>query len=158
MKTKSILILSIGLALLPAAASGQIESKSVRYIRLKNLERDWTGKKIRFVAPLSGMVKGVLLKVTDTDLILSGKSGNATYRHEGVEKIEVLPGMVDMIMVTGISLLGALSGILATEMLIATPGKGVHGAAGSLGIIGGFMAGNRAFYKPFMIDISGRAL
>ena len=158
MKTKSILILSIGLALLPATASGQIESESVRYIRLKNLERDWSGKKVRFVAPLSGTVKGVLLKVTDTDFVLSAKSGNSTYLHEGVEKIEVLPGMVDMIMVTGVSLLGALSGILVTEMLIATPGKGVYGAAGSLGIIGGFMAGKRAFYKPFTIDISSRAL
>ena len=158
MKTRSILILSIGLTMLPAAASEQIESKSMRYIRLKNLDWEWTSKKVRFIAPLSGMVKGVLLKVTDTDLILSGKSDNENYPHEGVEKIEVLPSMVDMIMVTGVSLLGALSGILVTEILIETPDKGMHGAAGSLGIIGGFMTGKRAFYKPFTIDISSRAV
>ena len=56
---------------------GQISSDliTVRDIRLDNLKRDYSGKAIRFVDSKSVSNKGILLDVTDENIIIS-KSGN----------------------------------------------------------------------------------
>ena len=56
---------------------GQLSSDliTVRDIRLDNLKRDYSGKTIRFVDSKSVSNKGILLDVTDENIIIS-KSGS----------------------------------------------------------------------------------
>ena len=56
---------------------GQLSSDliTVRDIRLENLKRDYSGKTIRFVDSKSVSNKGILLDVTDENIIIS-KSGS----------------------------------------------------------------------------------
>ena len=137
--------------------TGQLSSDliTVRDIRLENLKRDYSGKTIRFVDSKSVSNKGILLDVTDENIIIS-KSGSPTpFNHSKIKYVFIDPKKRELAMVIGLTALGGISGYLGIILGKSDANNITKGAASSISAsLAGFV-GYKAFYKPIKIDISG---
>jgi len=138
--------------------TGQLSSDliTVRDIRLENLKRDYSGKTIRFVDSKSVSNKGILLDVTDENIIIS-KSGSPTpFNHSKIKYVFVDPKKKELAMVIGLTALGGISGYLGIILGKSDANNTTKGVASSISAsLAGFV-GYKAFYKPIKIDISGK--
>ena len=151
---KTVLVALIGWAVLAGQAGSNLQV--VRNIRLENLKRDYLGASIRFMGSNSMSIQGVLLDVTDKNIIISEHGTPVPYDHSGVNYIFIDPEFKDMIMVFGLGALGGVAGYLGVIIVRSNPDASMKGVASSLGVgLAGF-AGYRAFYNPIKIDISGK--
>ena len=137
---------------------GQLSSDliTVRDIRLENLKRDYSGKTIRFVDSKSVSNKGVLLDVTEENIIIS-KSGSPTpFNHSKIKYVFIDPKKKELAMVIGLTALGGISGYRGIILGKSDANNITKGAASSISAsLAGFV-GYKAFYKPIKIDISGK--
>ena len=151
---KTVLVALIGWAVLAGQAGSNLQV--VRNIRLENLKRDYLGASIRFMGSNSMSIQGVLLDVTNKNIIISEHGTPVPYDHSGVNYIFIDPEFKDMIMVFGLGALGGVAGYLGVIIVRSNPDANMKGVASSLGVgLAGF-AVYRAFYKPIKIDISGK--
>ena len=138
--------------------TGQLSSDliTVRDIRLENLKRDYSGKTIRFVDSKSVSNRGILLDVTDENIIIS-KSGSPTpFNHSKIKYVFVDPKKKELAMVIGLTALGGISGYLGIILGNSDANNTTKGVASSISAsLAGFV-GYKAFYKPIKIDISGK--
>ena len=152
---KKTLFITISISTL---LTGQLSSDliTVRDIRLENLKRDYSGKTIRFVDSKSVSNKGILLDVTDENIIIS-KSGSPTpFNHSKIKYVFIDPKKKELAMVIGLTALGGISGYLGIILGKSDANNITKGAASSISAsLAGFV-GYKAFYKPIKIDISGK--
>ena len=152
---KKTLFITIGISTL---LTGQLSSDliTVRDIRLENLKRDYSGKTIRFVDSKSVSNRGILLDVTDENIIIS-KSGSPTpFNHSKIKYVFVDPKKKELAMVIGLTALGGISGYLGIILGKSDANNTTKGVASSISAsLAGFV-GYKAFYKPIKIDISGK--
>ena len=92
---KTVLVALIGWAVLAGQAGSNLQV--VRNIRLENLKRDYLGESIRFMGSNSRSIQGVLLDVTEKNIIISEHGTPVPYDHSGVNYIFVDPEFKDMI-------------------------------------------------------------
>ena len=152
---KKTLFITISISTL---LTGQLNSDliTVRDIRLENLKRDYSGKTIRFVDSKSVSNKGILLDVTDENIIIS-KSGSPTpFNHSKIKYVFVDPKKKELAMVIGLTALGGISGYLGIILGKSDANNITKGAASSISAILAGFVGYKAFYKPIKIDISGK--
>ena len=129
---------------------GQLSSDliTVRDIRLENLKRDYSGKTIRFVDSKSVSNKGILLDVTDDNIIIS-KSGSPTpFNHSKIKYVFIDPKKKELAMVIGLTALGGISGYLGIILGKSDANNITKGAASSISAILAGFVGYKAFYKP----------
>ena len=69
---KTVLVALIGWAVLAGQAGSNLQV--VRNIRLENLKRDYLGASIRFMGSNSMSIQGVLLDVTNKNIIISQRT------------------------------------------------------------------------------------
>ena len=152
---KKTLFITISISTL---LTGQLSSDliTVRDIRLENLKRDYSGKTIRFVDSKSVSNRGILLDVTDENIIIS-KSGSPTpFNHSKIKYVFVDPKKKELAMVIGLTALGGISGYLGIILGKSDANNTTKGVASSISAsLAGFV-GYKAFYKPIKIDISGK--
>ena len=153
MKKTLFITISISTLLMGQLSSDLI---TVRDIRLENLKRDYSGKTIRFVDSKSVSNKGILLDVTDENIIIS-KSGSPTpFNHSKIKYVFVDPKKKELAMVIGLTALGGISGYLGIILGKSDANNTTKGVASSISAsLAGFV-GYKAFYKPIKIDISGK--
>ena len=139
--------------------TGQLSSDliTVRDIRLENLKRDYSGKTIRFVDSKSVPTKGILLDVTDENIIIISKSGSPKpFNHSKIKYVFVDPKKKELAMVIGLTALGGISGYLGIMLGKSDANNTTKGIVSSIAAsLAGFV-GYKAFYKPIKIDISGK--
>ena len=153
MKKTLFITISISTLLMGQLSSDLI---TVRDIRLENLKRDYSGKTIRFVDSKSVSNKGVLLDVTEENIIIS-KSGSPTpYNHSKIKYVFVDPKKKELAMVVGLTALGGVSGYLGIMVGKSDANDTTKGIASSVAASLAGIAGYKAFYKPIRIDISGK--
>lgn len=137
---------------------GQLSSglKTVRDIRLENLKRDYSGKTIRFVDSKSVSNRGILLDVTDENIIISKSGSPKPFNHSRIKYVFVDPRKKELAMVIGLTTLGGISGYLGIILGKSDSNNTTKGVASSISAsLAGFV-GYKAFYKPIKIDISGK--
>ena len=122
---------------------GQISSDliTVRDIRLDNLKRDYSGKAIRFVDSKSVSNKGILLDVTDENIIISKSGSPVPFNHSKIKYVFIDPKKKELAMVIGLTALGGISGYLGVMLGKSDANnttKGVTSSitAGLAGIVG----------------------
>ena len=138
--------------------TGQLSSDliTVRDIRLENLKRDYSGKTIRFVDSKSVSNKGILLDVTDENIIISKSGSPIPFNHSKIKYVFVDPKKKEFAMVIGLTALGGISGYLGIILGKSDANNTTKGVASSISAsLAGFV-GYKAFYKPIKIDISGK--
>ena len=137
---------------------GQLSSDliTVRDIRLENLKRDYSGKTIRFVDSKSVSNKGILLDVTDENIIISKSGSPKSFNHSKIKYVFIDPKKKELAMVIGLTALGGISGYLGIILGKSDANNITKGAVSSISAsLAGFV-GYKAFYKPIKIDISGK--
>ena len=137
---------------------GQLSSDliTVRDIRLENLKRDYSGKTIRFVDSKSVSNKGILLDVTDENIIISKSGSPVPFNHSKIKYVFVDPKKKELAMVLGLTALGGLSGYLGIMVGKSDANDTTKGVASSVAASLAGIVGYNAFYKPIRIDISGK--
>ena len=137
---------------------GQLSSDliTVRDIRLENLKRDYSGKTIRFVDSKSVSNKGILLDVTDENIIISKSGSPKPFNHSKIKYVFVDPKKKELAMVIGLTALGGISGYLGIILGKSDANNSTKGVASSISASLAGIAGYKAFYKPIKIDISGK--
>jgi len=152
---KKTLFITISISTL---LTGQLSSDliTVRDIRLENLKRDYSGKTIRFVDSKSVSNKGILLDVTDENIIISKSGSPIPFNHSKIKYVFVDPKKKELAMVIGLTALGGISGYLGIILGKSDANNTTKGVASSISAsLAGFV-GYKAFYKPIKIDISGK--
>ena len=152
---KKTLFITISISTL---LTGQLSSDliTVRDIRLENLKRDYSGKTIRFVDSKSVSNKGILLDVTDENIIISKSGSPKPFNHSKIKYVFVDPKKKELAMVIGLTALGGISGYLGVILGKSDANNTTKGVASSISAsLAGFV-GYKAFYKPIKIDISGK--
>ena len=137
---------------------GQVNSDliTVRDIRLDNLKRDYAGKAIRFVDSKSVSNKGILLDVTDENIIISKSGSPVPFNHSKIKYVFIDPKKKELAMVIGLTALGGISGYLGIILGKSDANSTTKVVASSISAsLAGFV-GYKAFYKPIKIDISGK--
>ena len=137
---------------------GQVNSDliTVRDIRLDNLKRDYSGKSIRFVDSKSISNQGILLDVTDENIIISKSGAPVPFNHSKIQCVFIDPERKELAMVLGLTTLGGVSGYLGVMLGKSDSNNTTMGVISSISAsIAGFV-GYKAFYKPIKIDISGK--
>ena len=137
---------------------GQISSDliTVRDIRLDNLKRDYSGKAIRFVDSKSVSHKGILLDVTDENIIISKSGSPKSFNHSKIKYVFIDPKKKELAMVIGLTALGGMSGYLGIMVGKSDADDTTKGVASSVAASLAGLVGYKAFYKPIRIDISGK--
>jgi len=137
---------------------GQLSSDliTVRDIRLENLKRDYSGKTIRFVDSKSVSNKGILLDVTDKNIIISKSGAPVPFNHSKIKYVFVDPKKKELAMVIGLTALGGISGYLGIILGKSDANNTTKGVASSISASLAGLVGYKAFYKPIKIDISGK--
>ena len=112
---KKVLFITISLS---ALLMGQSSSDliTVRDIRLENLKRDYSGKTIRFVDSKSVSNKGILLDVTDENIIISKSGSPVPFNHSKIKYVFIDPKKKELAMVIGLTALGGISGYLGVML------------------------------------------
>ena len=153
MKKTLFITISISTLLMGQLSSDLI---TVRDIRLENLKRDYSGKTIRFVDSKSVSNKGILLDVTDENIIISKSGSPKPFNHSKIKYVFVDPKKKELAMVIGLTALGGISGYLGIILGKSDASNTTKGVASSISAsLAGFV-GYKAFYKPIKIDISGK--
>jgi len=137
---------------------GQVNSDliTVRDIRLENLKRDYSGKPIRFIDSKSISNQGILLDVTDENIIISKSGKPVPFNHSEIQCVFVDPEKKELAMVIGLTALGGISGYLGIILGKSDPNNTVKGVTSFITASLAGIVGYRAFYKPIKIDISGK--
>ena len=137
---------------------GQLSSDhiTVRDIRLENLKRDYSGKTIRFVDSKSVSNKGILLDVTDENIIISKSGSPKSFNHSKIKYVFIDPKKKELAMVIGLTALGGMSGYLGIMVGKSDADDTTKGVASSVAASLAGLVGYKAFYKPIRIDISGK--
>ena len=153
MKKTLFITISISTLLMGQLSSDLI---TVRDIRLENLKRDYSGKTIRFVDSKSVSNKGILLDVTDENIIISKSGSPVPFNHSKIKYVFIDPKKKELAMVIGLTALGGISGYLGVMLGKSDANNTTKGVTSSItaGLAG--IVGHRAFYKPIKIDISGK--
>jgi len=152
---KILSIALVGCAILAGQPGSDL--RVVRDIRLENLKRDHSGKSIHFVDSNSRHGQGILLDVTEKNIIISEFGSPVSYDHSGIDHVFIDPEMKELAMVIGLGALGGLAGYLGIILGHSDPDAAMKGVTSSLGAGLATLVGYRTFYKPIKIDISGRA-
>ena len=136
----------------------QIETNSheVRKIRLENFKDNYKGKSIRFTDENSRVVDGVLIEITDSDFVISINNESTFFSHKNINTVYIPPAPEDFYMVLGISVLGGLTGYVATIIAHPHPTDSTSLSISTIGTIFGIILGKRTFYNAQKTDISGR--
>ena len=152
---KKTLFITISISTL---LTGQLSSDliTVRDIRLENLKRDYSGKTIRFVDSKSVSNKGILLDVTDENIIISKSGSPIPFNHSKIKYVFVDPKKKELAMVIGLTALGGISGYLGIILGKSDANNTTKGVTSTITASLAGIVGYRAFYKPIKIDISGR--
>ena len=153
MKKTLFIVISISTLLMGQLSSDLI---TVRDIRLDNLKRDYSGKTIRFVDSKSVSNKGILLDVTDENIIISKSGSPLSFNHSKIKYVFVDPKKKELAMVVGLAALGGVSGYLGIMVGKSDANSTTKGVASSISASLAGIAGYNAFYKPIKIDISGK--
>ena len=137
---------------------GQLSSDliTVRDIRLENLKRDYSGKTIRFVDSKSVSNKGVLMDVTDENIIISKSGSPVPFDHSKIKYVFIDPKKKELAMVLGLTALGGISGYLGVILGKSDAKNSTKGVVSSIVASLAGIVGYKAFYKPIKIDISGK--
>ena len=137
---------------------GQVNSDliTVRDIRLDNLKRDYSGKSIRFVDSKSISNQGILLDVTDENIIISKSGAPVPFNHSKIQYVFIDPEKKELAMVIGLTALGGISGYLGIMLGKSDANNTTKGVTSTITASLAGIVGYRAFYKPIKIDISGR--
>ena len=154
-RMKKTLFITINISTL---LMGQLSSDliTVRDIRLENLKRDYSGKTIRFVDSKSVSNKGVLMDVTEENIIISKSGSPVPFDHSKIKYVFIDPKKKELAMVIGLTALGGISGYLGIILGKSDANNTTKGVASSISAsLAGFV-GYKAFYKPIKIDISGK--
>ncbi len=153
MKKTLFITISISTLLMGQVSSDLI---TVRDIRLDNLKRDYSGKAIRFVDSKSVSNKGILLDITDENIIISKSGSPVPFNHSKIKYVFIDPKKKELAMVLGLTALGGISGYLGVMLGKSDANNTTKGVASSISAsLAGFV-GYKAFYKPIKIDISGK--
>ena len=152
---KKALFITISISTL---LTGQLSSDliTVRDIRLENLKRDYSGKTIRFVDSKSVSNKGILLDVTDENIIISKSGSPVPFNHSKIKYVFVDPKKKELAMVIGLTALGGISGYLGIMLGKSDANNTTKAVASSISASLAGIVGHKAFYKPIKIDISGK--
>ena len=152
---KKALFITISISTL---LTGQLSSDliTVRDIRLENLKRDYSGKTIRFVDSKSVSNKGILLDVTDENIIISKSGSPVPFNHSKIKYVFVDPKKKELAMVIGLTALGGISGYLGIMLGKSDANNTTKAVASSISASLAGIVGYKAFYKPIKIDISGK--
>ena len=153
MKKTLFITISISTLLMGQLSSDLI---TVRDIRLDNLKRDYSGKTIRFVDSKSVSNKGILLDVTDENIIISKSGSPLPFNHSKIKYVFIDPKRKELAMVLGLTALGGVSGYLGIMVGKSDANSTTKGVASSISASLAGIAGYKAFYKPIKIDISGK--
>ena len=113
MKKTLFITISISTLLMGQVSSDLI---TVRDIRLDNLKRDYSGKAIRFVDSKSVSNKGILLDVTDENIIISKSGSPVPFNHSKIKYVFIDPKKKELAMVIGLTALGGISGYLGVML------------------------------------------
>lgn len=154
-RMKKTLFITINISTL---LMGQLSSDliTVRDIRLENLKRDYSGKTIRFVDSKSVSNKGVLMDVTEENIIISKSGSPVPFDHSKIKYVFIDPKKKELAMVLGLTALGGISGYLGIMLGKSDANNTTKGVVSSIAAsLAGFV-GYKAFYKPIKIDISGK--
>ena len=152
---KKTLFITISISTL---LTGQLSSDliTVRDIRLENLKRDYSGKTIRFVDSKSVSNKGILLDVTDENIIISKSGSPIPFNHSKIKYVFIDPKKKELAMVLGLTALGGISGYLGVMLGKSDANNTTKAVASSISASLAGIVGYKAFYKPIKIDISGK--
>ena len=150
-----LLIIFISLTVITAESGSNIEV--AKDIRLENLKRDHSGKFISFMNSDMETGQGILLDVTDKNIIISEDGARVPYDHSDIDHVFVDPEIEELAMVFCLGALGGIAGYLG--IIIGHSGSDliIKGASSSLGAGLASFIGYRTFYRPIKIDISGKA-
>ena len=119
------------------------------------MKRDYSGKTIRFIDSKSVSNKGILLDVTDENIIIS-KSGSPVPLTTLKSSMSLSTLKKELAMVIGLTTLGGISGYLGIMLGKSDANNTTKGVVSSIAAsLAGFV-GYKAFYKPIKIDISGK--
>jgi len=151
---KVFLVFVIGWAVL--AGQVGLDLRTLRNVRLENLKRCYSGTPIRFVNSSSKSVKGVLLDITEKNIIISENGTPVPYDHSGVNYVFIDPEFRDIIMVFGLGALGGISGYLEIIIGRLNPDASMKSVMFSIGAGLASFVGYRVFYEPIKIDISAK--
>tara|TARA_S200000501_G_scaffold313072_1_gene304325 strand:- start:33 stop:503 length:471 start_codon:yes stop_codon:yes gene_type:complete len=150
-----LLIIFLSLTVITAESGYGIEV--AKDIRLENLKRDHSGKFISFMNSDMETGQGILLDVTDKNIIISEDGARVPYDHSDIDHVFVDPEIEELAMVFCLGALGGIAGYLG--IIIGHSGSDliIKGASSSLGAGLASFIGYRTFYRPIKIDISGKA-
>ncbi len=139
-------------------AFGQIETNSyeVRKIRLENFKNNYKGKSIRFTDENSRVVYGVLVEITESDFVISINNESSFFSHKNISTVYIPPTPQDFYMVLGMSILGGLTGYIATIIAHPHPSDSTSLSISTIGTVLGVVLGKKTFYNDQKIDVSGR--
>ena len=148
-------IIFLSLTVITAESGSGIEV--AKDIRLENLKRDHSGKFISFMNSDMETGQGILLDVTDKNIIISEDGARVPYDHSDIDHVFVDPEIEELAMVFCLGALGGIAGYLG--IIIGHSGSDliIKGASSSLGAGLASLIGYRTFYRPIKIDISGKA-
>ncbi len=140
-------------------AQSSVINQDIRALRLKGLKQDFSGKVVHFGQPGSEVVRGVLIDVTESAIVLSTGEKRIEYNHAKVDYIYIDPGFGGKSIALGVALLGAGAGYAVSAITINNdPDRLWAGLFAGLGSGVGFYLGHSTFYKPLRVDISGRLI
>ena len=150
-----LLIIFLSFTVITAESGSGIEV--AKDIRLENLKRDHSGKFISFMNSDMETGQGILLDVTDKNIIISEDGARVPYDHSDIDHVFVDPEIEELAMVFCLGTLGGIAGYLG--IIIGHSGSDwiIKGASSSLGAGLASFIGYRTFYRPIKIDISGKA-
>ena len=149
----SIIFLSLTVITAESGSGLQV----ARDIRLENLKRDHSGKFISFMNSDMKTGKGILLDITDENIIISEDGAPISYDHSDIDHVFVDPEIEELAMVFCLGALGGIAGYLGIIIGHSGPDLIIKGASSSLGAGLASFVGYRTFYRPIKIDISGKA-
>ena len=128
---------------------------TIKQIQIENLNNNYKGKKIRFVDFIhSQNVIGILLEITDEEIILSIKDSRSTFQHSNINCFYLEPEGPDYIIASGISILSAAAHYLALIITYQKTDQTHRVLATSTGFLLGSYIGKSTFLRPIKVDIN----
>ena len=126
-----LLIIFLSFTVITAESGSGIEV--AKDIRLENLKRDHSGKFISFMNSDMKTGKGILLDITDENIIISEDGAPISYDHSDIDHVFVNPEVEELAMVFCLGALGGIAGYLGIIIGHSGPDLIIKGASSSLG-------------------------
>ena len=128
---------------------------TIKQIQIENLNKNYKGKKIRLVDPIqSQSATGILLKVTDNDIILSIEDSRTAFQHDNINCFYLEPEGPDYFIASGVSILSAAAHYLALIITYQKADRTRRVLATGAGFLLGGYIGKLTFLRPIKVDIN----